>query len=252
MHEQINLKILQLHEFKDPDEYLTKNTSDDYFNLIEKASFWIDWEIDQIFFDKDISKAEDFQNVVSLLVRFLSKLPQSVTRTHYLQKVSERLSKGQARLAIQFEQDLRNQVKGFRWHGRSKKFEQPNEISRREKNESEIIFYYLHCPDLRLFIRDEFLKREINVFNTKYIQNLWEIISKIEQTNLGLNYLNELKQSNSQTLQKEFSSINLISLLTDYLAIHIPESSNKINNFVNPNELFLTLLSNPKDNLLGT
>ena len=59
---------------------------------------------------------------------------------------------GQARLAIQFEQDLRNQVKGFRWHGRSKKFEQPNEI----------------------------------------------------------------------------------------------------NNFINPNELFLTLLSNPKDNLLGT
>ena len=30
------------------------------------------------------------------------------------------------------------------------------------------------------------------------------------------------------------------------------ELSNKINNFVNPNELFLTLLSNPKDNLLGT
>ena len=157
------------------------------------------------------------------------------------------MSKGQARLAIQFEQDLRNQVKGFRWHGRSKKFEQPNEISRREKNESEIIFYYLHCPDLRLFIRDEFLKREINGFNTSYIQSLWEAISRIEQNNLGLNYLNDLKQSNSQILQKEFSAINLISLLADYLAINNPDSSNKINNFVNPNELFLTLLSNPKD-----
>jgi len=81
---------------------------------------------------------------------------------------------------------------------------------------------------------------------------LWDIISKIEQTNLGLNYLNELKQSNSQTLQKEFFAINLISLLADHLAINIPDESNKINNFVNPNELFLTLLSNPKDNLLGT
>ena len=110
----------------------------------------------------------------------------------------------------------------------------------------------MHCPDLRLFIRDEFLKREINSFNTNYIQILWEAISKIEQTNLGLNYLNELKQSNSQILQKEFFSINLISLLADYLAINNPDSTNKINNFVNPNELFLTLLSNPKDNLLGT
>ena len=69
---------------------------------------------------------------------------------------------------------------------------------------------------------------------------------------MGLNYLNELKQSNSQNLQKDFSSINLISLLPDYLALNNPESSNKINIFINPNELFLTLLSNPKDNLLGT
>ena len=69
---------------------------------------------------------------------------------------------------------------------------------------------------------------------------------------MGLNYLNELKQPNSQILQKEFSAINLISLLADYLAINIPDSSNTINNFVNPNELFLTLLNNPKDNLLGT
>jgi len=99
---------------------------------------------------------------------------------------------------------------------------------------------------------DAFLKREINGFNTKYIQSLWEAISNIEQNNFGLNYLNELKQSNSQILQKEFSAINLISLLADYLAINIPDSSNKINNFVNPNELFLTLLNNPKDNLLGS
>ncbi len=252
LHDQINLKILQLSHFKDPDEYLNSHTPEDYFNLIDNSSFWIDWEIDQIFKDQDLTKSEIFQSVISSLVKLLSKLPQSSTRTHYLQKVSEQLSKGQARLAIQFEQDLRNQVKGFRWHGRSKKFEQPNEISRREKNESEIIFYYLHCPDLRLFIRDEFLKREINGFNTSYIQSLWEAISKIEQNNLGLNYLNDLKQSNSQNLQKDFSSINLISLLPDYLALNNPESSNKINIFINPNELFLTLLSNPKDNLLGT
>ena len=59
-------------------------------------------------------------------------------------------------------------------------------------------------------------------------------------------------RDSSQILQKDFTAINLISLLADYLAINNPDSSNKINNFVNPNELFLTLLSNPKDNLLGT
>jgi len=252
LHDQINLKILQIKSFKDPDEYLKENTPEDYFNLIDNASFWIDWEIDQIFDNKDLSKSDIFQNVISSLVKLLSKFPQSATRTKYLQKVSERLSMGQARLAIKFEEDLRKQVKGFRWHGRSKKFEQPSEVSQREKNESEIIYYYLHCPEHRLFIREELLKREINIFNTEYIRLIWESISTIEVNNLSANYLDDLKDPNNKQLNNEFISINLISLLPDHLALNDLEVSNKINTFINPDELFLTTLKNSKHNLLGT
>ena len=252
LHDQINLKILDIKSFKDPDEYLKENTPEDYFNLIDNASFWIDWEIDQIFDNKDLSKSDIFQNVISSLVKLLSKFPQSATRTHYLQKVSERLSMGQARLAIKFEEDLRKQVKGFRWHGRSKKFEQPSEVSQREKNESEIIYYYLHCPEHRLFIREELLKREINIFNTEYIRLIWESISTIEVNNLSANYLDALKDPNNKQLKNEFTSINLISLLPDHLALNDLEVSNKINTFINPDELFLTTLKNSKHNLLGT
>ena len=252
LHDQINLKILQIKSFKDPDEYLKGNTPEDYFNLIDNASFWIDWEIDQIFENKDLSKSDIFQNVISSLVKLLSKFPQSATRTHYLQKVSERLSMGQARLAIKFEEDLRKQVKGFRWHGRSKKFEQPSEVSQREKNESEIIYYYLHCPEHRLFIREELLKREINIFNTEYIRLIWESISTIEVNNLSANYLDDLKDPTNKQLNNEFISIDLISLLPDHLALNDLEVSNKINTFINPDELFLTTLKNSKHNLLGT
>jgi DNA primase len=252
LHDQINLKILQIKSFKDPDEYLKVNTPEDYFNLIDNASFWIDWEIDQIFDNKDLSKSDIFQSVISSLVKLLSKLPQSATRTHYLQKVSERLSMGQARLAIKFEEDLRKQVKGFRWHGRSKKFEQPNEVSQREKNESEIIYYYLHSPKHRLFIREELLKREIEIFNTEYIRLIWESISSIEVNNLSSNYLDDLKDPNNKKLIDDFISINLISHLPDHLALNNLEVSNKINTFINPDELFLTTLKNPKHNILGT
>ena len=252
LYDQINLKILQLNSYKDPDEYLNSHTPEDYFNLIDKASFWIDWEIDQIFINKDLTKSEVFQSVISSLIKLLSKLPQSSTRTHYLQKVSERLSMGQARLAIQFEQDLRNQVKGFRWHGRSKKFEKPNEISQREKSESEIIFYYLHCPSLRIFIRDELFKREINNFNTDSILQIWQAITKIEENILGENYLENINISDNQILHKEFLEVNLISLLPDYLAVNNSKLFDNINIFINPNELLLTMLKSPKRNLLGT
>ena len=252
LYDQINLKVLQFNDCKDPDEFLNKYTPENYLNLVDNSSFWIDWEIDQIFNNKDISKSENFQIVISNLVKLLSKLQQSTTRTHYLQKVAERLSKGQARLAIQFEKDLRSQVKGFRWHGRSKKFEHPNEVSQREKNESEIIFYYLHCPDLRLFIREELLKREINIFNTEYIRFLWQAISQIEESVLGFNYLDNLKNTNGQNLYKEFIRVDMISLLPDYLSLNNPKLSNKITSFINPNEFLLATLNSPKDNLLGT
>ena len=252
LNEQINLKILQLQNFKDPDEYLSSHTSDDFVNLIESASFWIDWEIDQIFSDKDISKAEDFQNVVSFLVRFLSKLPQSVTRTHYLQKVAERLSRGQARLAIKFEEDLRKQVKGFRWHGRSQKFDLPKDSSQREKNESDVIFYYVNCPNLRLFIRDELIKREIDRFTSKHNIIIWSSILEIEKSKLGSDYLNLINDDKNQNLYRDFISIDLISYLPDFLLINHPEIINKITQFINPNELLLTTLNNAKENLLGT
>ena len=248
LNQQINLKILQLSGFKDPDEYLNQNSAADYFNLIENASFWIDWELDQIFLNKDLSKVENFQSVVTALVKFLSKLPQSVTRTHYLQKVSERLSMGQARLAIKFEEDLRKQIKGFRWHGRSQKFELPNEVNQREKNESEIIFYYLHSPNLRIFIRDELINREIECFSVDHHKIIWDSISKVEELNFGDNYLNKIRDSK---LKNEFFDLNLLKLVTDSISISHPEIINKLSFFINPNEILLATLTNSKRNLLG-
>ena len=68
---------------------------------------------------------------------------------------------------------------------------------------------------------------------------------------LGENYLDDLKNSNNEKFCDDFISINLISLLPDYLALNNIEISNKINIFINPDELFLTTLKNPKHNLLG-
>ena len=248
LHKQINLKILQLRGCKDPDEFINKHSVDQYFDLIDKSSFWIDWELDQIFYDKDISKSEDFQKVVSSLVLFLSKLPQTATRTHYLQKVSERLSMGQARLAIKFEEDLRKQIKGFRWHGRSQKFQLPKEVNQREKNESQIIFYYLYSPSLRIFIRDELINREIEQFTVEHNKIIWESISKVEEITFGDNYLNEI---NDLSLNNDFLQINLLKEVTDFILLNHPEITDKITFLINPNELLLATLNNAKRNLLG-
>ena len=144
---QLDLRVLQLPSGKDPDEFLKDNSPAEYEALAAKSPLWMDWQIDQSLKDLDLSKSDQFQEAVSNLVTLLGKLPQTAIRTHYLQKVAQRLSGGQGRFALQLEEDLRNQISGQRWHGRSKKIDKPQEISLRERSEADILFIYIHCPD---------------------------------------------------------------------------------------------------------
>jgi DNA primase len=161
---QLELRVLHLPSGKDPDDFLKDHGAGDYRALLDQAPLWLDWQIEQVLADRDLGKADQFQQAVSNLVALLGKLPQSAVRSHYLQRVAERLSGGQARMAIQLEDDLRQQVKGQRWHGRSQKWEQPGEAGLRERAEAELLRLYLHCPSYRSSIRRELRQRDLEDF----------------------------------------------------------------------------------------
>ena len=144
MQGQLDLRVLHLPAGKDPDEFLQGHGPGEYRALLDQAPLWLDWQIDQVLQDLDLSRADHFQLAVSGLVQLLAKLPPTPVRTHYLQKVAERLSGGQARLALQLEEDLRKQVKGQRWHGRSSRYEHPGDASQRERTEAQILQLYLN------------------------------------------------------------------------------------------------------------
>jgi len=173
---QLELRVLHLPAGKDPDEFLRDHGAGDYRALLDQAPLWLDWQIEQVLADRDLARADQFQQAVSALVALLGKLPQSAVRSHYLQRVAERLSGGQARLAIQLEDDLRQQVKGQRWHGRSQKWEQPGEAGLRERAEAEILRLYLHCPQQRGAIRSELRRRELDDFALSHHRQLWAAI----------------------------------------------------------------------------
>tara|TARA_Y100001968_G_scaffold3388_1_gene2883 strand:+ start:4083 stop:6119 length:2037 start_codon:yes stop_codon:yes gene_type:complete len=247
---QIDLRILNLPSGKDPDEYLKQNSASSYIALLDQSPVWFDWEIDNIFEGIDTSTSEGFQSVVTSLVKLLGKLPQSAIRTHYLQKVSERLSRGQARLAIKLEQDLRRQVKGYRWHGQSNKFELPNEVTQREKNEAELIFYYLHCPSYRSFIRKELKRREIEDFSINHHRLIWAAITTFEEEILGEKFLLEICSDHPE-LSRKLEELDLMDHISDRIMSVDVELSKKYNFFMNPNELILASFSNPENYLIG-
>ncbi len=251
MQGQLELRILQLPSGKDPDDYLQEHSVFDYKGLVEKSPLWIDWRIDQILKGNDLSKADHFQRAVTGLVQLLGKLPQSALRSHYLQKVAELLSGGQARLALQLEADLRKQIKGHRWHGRSRRFELPNETSLRERLESQILSLYLNCPDHRASIRKELRKRELEEFAIHQHRLLWIAISDYEEKTIGASVLESIIRGDSSSDQ--LAEIDLPKTLLDqFLADNNSSLSTTLAQFLEPDELQLALIQSPLLQLKGT
>jgi len=220
MQGQVELRILHLPSGKDPDEFLKSNGTAKYRSLLDKSPLWLDWQIEQALEGLDLTKADHFQSAVTSLVELLGKLPQSAIRTHYLQKVAERLSGGHGRLALQLEEDLRKQVKGHRWHGRSSRHELPGEASLRERSEFEILSLYIHCSPYRVAIRKELRARDLEDFAIHHHRLIWAAINEIEEKTLGMDVIESINLGNDH--QDQLACIDIPRLLSDQLTIDDP------------------------------
>ena len=249
MQGQLELRVLHLPSGKDPDEYLKQNGAGDYRALLDQAPLWLDWQIEQVLEERDLSRADQFQQAVTALVGLLGKLPQSAVRTHYLQRVAERLSGGQGRLALQLEDDLRQQVKGQRWHGRSSRHEQPGESGQRERCEADLLRLYLHCPRHRATIRQELRTRELEDFAIPHHRHLWAAITDLEETNLGEGRLEAISRCDDDG--EGLDVMDLPRLLTDQLLLESSALVSRLTPLLEPGELQRVALAEPLEQLRG-
>jgi DNA primase len=246
---QLELRVLQLPAGKDPDEYLKAHGAGDYRSLLDQAPVWLDWQIEQVLAGLDLSRSDQFQQAVTGLVALLGKLPATAVRSRYLQQVAERLSGGQARLALQLEEDLRQQVKGQRWHGRSSRWEQPGDAGVRERAEAEILRLYLHCPSERAAIRQELHRRELDDFALQHHRLLWAAISNLEEDNLGLGQLEAISRGSAHG--DGLADLDLPRLLGDQLLVEQSELLNRLTPLLEPSEVQRAGLQQPQLQLRG-
>ena len=247
---QIELRVLPLPEGKDPDEFLKNQGAPDYLALLENAPLWLDWQIEQVLVGMDLNRADQFQQVVKSLVELLGKLPQSALRSHYLQRVAERLSGGQSRMALQLEEDLRQQVKGQRWHGRSSRHGKPGEAGIRERAEAALLRLYLHVPRVRAEIRRELRSRDLEDFGIPHHRQLWLAISELEEANLGAAALEEICRGNNSG--ENLSDLDIPNLLSDQLLETNTALLQRLSELLEPSELQDLNLVNATQHLRGT
>ena len=199
---QVQLRVLNLPQGKDADDFLKiSGTPEPYRQLLADAPLWIDWQIQQIFKNRNLKQADDFQQATAQLIELLGQLENSTSRTYYCDRSAQLLSQGNSRLAPQLARDLLAQLKKPR-RRQDKREEKKTAITlpvSREQTllqqaESLLLRVYLHCPDYRpeiiriladkglkfIIARHQFLWSQILTVRDSLAITSPELISKLQ------------------------------------------------------------------------
>ncbi len=173
---EIELRILTLPAGKDADEFLRQHSVSELQALLDQAPLWLDWRIDQVLAGRDLSQAADFQQAYQALVQLLAGLGGQ-WRSLYIHKVAELLSRGNARLSRDLEEDLRRAVRQQRWSTPQQQLS-ANKGGKLLQSESHLLQIFLHFADYRREIRQTLMERELQ-FSFRPHRELWQRILEL-------------------------------------------------------------------------
>ncbi|ABA23395.1 DNA primase [Trichormus variabilis ATCC 29413] len=187
---EVQLKILNIPDGKDADEYLRSHTPADYGQLLANAPLWLNWQIQQIIKDRDLKQAPDFQQVTQQFVKLLKNIVNSDTRNYYVSYCAEILSLGDTRLIPLRVENLLTQITpttaayskplSTRTNRSLSLVPSPNSPLKGDRSllelaEALLLRIYLHCPEQRRVIIEELEARSLE-FSLSHHRFLWQQI----------------------------------------------------------------------------
>ncbi len=193
---QIQLKVLNLPDGKDADEFLKSHVeaNSKYRELLQTSPLWLDWQIDQLLVGKDLQQADQLQRVAESMVKLLNQLDDINKLTSYVNYCAQLLSQGQTKLVPLFIDNLHSQIKKAlktplkkslpRTTNQKKKSSNSSlpvasECSLLEQAEVLLLRIYLHCPEYRKMIIDSLEEQDL-LFSLSHHRFLWRQILDIQ------------------------------------------------------------------------
>ncbi|AFY51270.1 DNA primase [Nostoc sp. PCC 7524] len=199
---EVKLKIINIPDGKDADEFLRSHGREDYEQLLANAPLWIDWQIQQIIKDRNLKQATDFQQVTQQIVKLLKNIVNSDTRNYYVSYCAEILSLGDTRLIPLRVENLLTQIApskttysqpvALKKTGNAVKLSPlpTTERSLLEQAEALLLRIYLHCCEQRQAIISELEERDLE-FSLSHHRFLWGQI--LELTGEQINIISSLQ-----------------------------------------------------------
>jgi DNA primase len=106
----VNLRILRLPDGKDADEYLKSYSAESYQELLQNASLWLNWQIENILQKKDINQPDQYQQIATEMVALLCNITNDNQLTYYVDYCAELLSLKDSRRTPMIRENLLNQI----------------------------------------------------------------------------------------------------------------------------------------------
>ena len=183
----VQLRILNIPDGKDPDDYLRLHTAEEYSAIANSAPLWLDWQINKIVSDADLKQADQFQQCSQQVVALLSDIANADTRTHYIRHCAEIFSQGDGRIVPLLAENLLAQVRrkrrnpGNKRDADSKKHD--TKILNRsflEEAEAALLRIYIHCPEHRQAIVDGLDTRDLGL-SFSHHRALWRMVTELAE-----------------------------------------------------------------------
>jgi DNA primase len=215
---QVQLRILNLPDAKDADEFLKNSELEDsaerYKESSENAPLWLDWQIDRLVCGENLKQADRVQQVAQKMVKILNQLQDPNQRNHYLAYCAQLLSGGDSRLVPSNIASLKTQLK----KPKTKIQNQTAKIKNLEMSDETLLQQFNHEISL-----EEFNHESLNQSN--YV------------TSLRQSSNNEIKIANSP--ETELLETTEALLLRIYL--HYPEHRQEIVELLEEKNLLFSL-----------
>ncbi|GBF81103.1 DNA primase [Aphanothece sacrum] len=178
---QVQLKILNLPDGKDADEFITSHSDSltNYQKLIDNAPLWLDWQIQQLLVGKDLKKANEFQEVTKQMIELLNHLSDSNQRTYYINYCAEILSQSKDRSMLFYVDNLYRQLKKPQLVNKKFSVNKVEDTLLKEAEET-LLRIYLHFPEYRSEILNHLEEKDL-VFSLSNHRFLWQQILEIEE-----------------------------------------------------------------------
>ncbi|MEL6250212.1 MAG: DNA primase, partial [Cyanobacteria bacterium J06627_15] len=173
----VQLRILNIPDGKDPDDYLRTHVSEEYAALVEAAPLWLDWQIQQTLKTSDLKQADQFQQASQDVVKLLSEIANANTRTHYIRHCAEIFSQGDARLVPLLAENFLAQVRRKR-RSPDETAKGPQIIAQKsalEEAESALLRIYIHSPKDRQAVIDGLEERDLQL-SFSHHRALWRML----------------------------------------------------------------------------